>query len=87
MTSGSEPIFKFEITGENPNTFFIKLVNEKAEVLEKEHEKPNATITMSADLFTQLTSGQISAISAFMAGKLKVQGDMQLAMKLQSIFA
>lgn len=34
MTSGSDPIFKFEITGETPNTFYIKLVNGKPEVLE-----------------------------------------------------
>jgi putative sterol carrier protein len=32
-----------------------------------------------------MIDGQLNATSAFMAGKLKIKGDMSLAMKLQSI--
>jgi putative sterol carrier protein len=32
-----------------------------------------------------MLDGKLNATSAFMAGKLKVKGDMSLAMKLQSL--
>ncbi|NLA04878.1 MAG: SCP2 sterol-binding domain-containing protein, partial [Firmicutes bacterium] len=37
------------------------------------------------DDFGSLLDGKLNATSAFMAGKLKVKGDMGLAMKLQSL--
>lgn len=50
-------------------------------------ENPDATITMSADDFKALTSGDLNPMTAFMSGKIKVKGDMGIVMKLQSVFA
>ena len=33
-----------------------------------------------------MTSGKLDGMSAFMSGKLRISGDMGLAMKLQSLF-
>ena len=40
---------------------------------------------MSLDTFEQMRSGEVDGTSAFMQGKLKVSGDMSIAMKLQSV--
>jgi putative sterol carrier protein len=40
------------------------------------------TITMSADDFRELIHGRLQPTSAFMQGKMRVDGDMGLAMKL-----
>ncbi len=40
------------------------------------------TITMSADDFKELIHGRLQPTSAFMQGKMRVDGDMGLAMKL-----
>ncbi|EGC33352.1 hypothetical protein DICPUDRAFT_48962 [Dictyostelium purpureum] len=47
--------------------------------------KPNVTIAVSDDDFTQIMTGKLNAQSAFMKGKLKIQGNMGLATKLGSI--
>ena len=45
-------------------------------------EEPGATIRVDADVYRKLRSGEISAPSAFMEGKIHVDGDLQLAMQL-----
>lgn len=42
-------------------------------------------ITASAETFQGLLAGDLSPTAAFMTGKLKVEGDMGLAMKLGSV--
>lgn len=44
--------------------------------------EPAATIRIDADVYGKLRSGELSPPSAFMEGKIRVDGDMQLAMQL-----
>jgi putative sterol carrier protein len=43
------------------------------------------TITMSKDDFEALTSGELNPTMAYMQGKLKVAGDMTIAMQLSQV--
>ena len=45
----------------------------------------DCTISMSMDDFLGMTRGELDPTTAFMMGKLKVEGDMSVAMKLQSV--
>lgn len=47
----------------------------------------DATISVSFDDFLKLAEGALDPTMAFMQGKLKVAGDMGVAMKLQSLFS
>ena len=47
----------------------------------------DTTIEVSWDDFQSLASGALDGMTAFMTGKLKVEGDMGNAMQLQGIFA
>jgi len=42
---------------------------------------------MSANDFLSMVDGKLNPTAAFMSGKLKLKGDMGLAMKLQSIIS
>jgi putative sterol carrier protein len=49
-------------------------------------DKPSdCTITISLDTFKKMVNGELDGTTAFMQGKLKVAGDMALAMKLGPI--
>lgn len=47
----------------------------------------DATISVDWDDFQKLIAGQLDPTMAFMQGKLKVAGDMSVAMKLQSVLS
>jgi len=41
---------------------------------------------MTAADYVELTSGRLDGTMAFMSGKLRISGDMGLAMQMQSLF-
>lgn len=47
-------------------------------------EEADVTLSADADTFKSILEGETNPTSAFMTGKLKVDGDMGLAMKLAS---
>ena len=51
-------------------------------------DKPaDCTIVISKDDFESMAEGKLDPTMAFMQGKLKITGDMSVAMKLQPILA
>ncbi len=49
------------------------------------NEEADCTITTSASILQELQSGDLNPMMAVMGGKVKISGDMGLAMKVQSI--
>ncbi|MEO7276943.1 MAG: SCP2 sterol-binding domain-containing protein [Sphingomicrobium sp.] len=47
----------------------------------------DTTIRIAWDDWQQLASGELDGMTAFMMGKLKVEGDMSNAMQLQGVLA
>lgn len=47
----------------------------------------DATIKVDWDDFKKISAGDMDATMAFMQGKLKVEGDMSVAMQLQSLMS
>jgi putative sterol carrier protein len=82
---GVTAVYQFDLSGDNGGVFHAAVDDGKANLVEGAHDNPNITITMSAEDFESMLDGKLNATSAFMAGKLKVKGDMSLAMKLQSL--
>lgn len=48
-------------------------------------EDADVTLSADADTFKEILAGETNPTSAFMTGKLKVDGDMGMAMKLASV--
>jgi putative sterol carrier protein len=63
----------------------VAIADGKAVVSEGTYASPDITITMASNDFADMIGGKLDGMTAFMGGKLKVKGDMMLAMQLQSL--
>jgi putative sterol carrier protein len=83
--AGIKAVFQFDISGADPGIYSIAIADGKAAVSEGTSASSNITITMASNDFADMVEGKLDGITAFMGGKLKVKGDMTLAMQLQSL--
>jgi len=83
--AGMNGVFQFDLSGENGGVWHVALADGDGHVAEGPAENPGVTISMAAEDFVALTEGKLDGTMAFMSGKLKVKGDMGLAMKLQTL--
>jgi putative sterol carrier protein len=54
-------------------------------IVSTEGADPDCTMIISVEDFMAMAEGSLDGVAAFMTGKLKVQGEMGLAMKLGAI--
>ena len=82
---GMNATYQFDLTGDDAGQHWVTLADGAASFGQGQAENPNITITMAATDFLDLVAGKLDGTMAFMSGKLKVKGDMGLAMKLQNV--
>lgn len=58
-----------------------------ANKISQEDRDADCTISTSLDTLRKLQSGDLNPMMAVMSGKIKIKGDMSLAMKLQSLLS
>ena len=77
---------QFDLTGDNAGKRFIKIADGKATSGAGEVENPNLTLIADSEDFVKIFTGGLDPTAAFMSGKLKIKGDMGLAIRMQSMF-
>lgn len=80
---GIDAVYQFDIEGSE--THQVRLAGGSAEYRQGEEFDADCILTMTEANFAKLTAGQLNPTTAFMTGKLKVKGDLSLAVRLQSL--
>ncbi len=75
-------IFKFDVAGDDGGIWIVDCREVK---VTKGEGEADVTIALSAEDLVQSSEDPSHAMTAFMMGKIQVEGDMGLAMKLQEI--
>lgn len=78
--NGFDGIAKFEIKDEG-----AIVIDESG--ARASDDAADVTLSASADTFQDILAGNLDATSAFMTGRLKLDGDMGLAMRLGSVLS
>ena len=77
--------YEFNITGDTGGIWTVDLTREPGVVSVGSTGVAKCVVTCAASDFLNITSGKMNPQMAFMSGKLKIKGDMGLAMKLTKI--
>jgi putative sterol carrier protein len=83
QTAGMNTSYLFEIDG--AGTWKVDVADGKVSVSEGAADA-DVTIRTSEETFSAIASGEQNPTTAYMTGKLKVEGDMGAALKLQKLF-
>ena len=83
----TEAMIQFDLSGDQGGKWWVKIHDGKAESGQGDApEPPKLTLLADAMDYVKISLGQMDGTAAFMQGKLKVKGDMGLAIKMPAMF-
>jgi putative sterol carrier protein len=82
---GIDATIQFDLAGDNGGLYWLSIRNGEAKTGEGAADNARMTIKASADDFYSMMNGGLNPMQAFMTGKIKVQGDTSLALKLMPL--
>jgi len=83
---GMDAVLQFMFTGDEAGEWFATIKDDKCTVEKGVHPSPKMTLTADSGDYVRIFTGQLDGMQAFMQGKIKMAGDLNLAMKLMTIF-
>ena len=84
---GLDALIHFKFTGAEPGEWNAAIKDGKVEVTKGEAPRPaNMTLTADPADYVKIFTGELDGMQAFMQGKIKLAGDLNLAMKLMQMF-
>ena len=84
--AGVNATIQYDITGDQGGTWCAAIKDGQCTITSGAASSPAVTLIMSAQDWLDMVGGKLSGQMAFMSGKLKLKGDMGLAMKIGSMF-
>lgn len=85
-TKGIEATYQFDLDG-GESVYQLVLNGADSYSTEGEKETPDCTLQLSSEDFEKMARGNLNGTQAFMSGKLKIKGNMGLALKLQDVLS
>jgi putative sterol carrier protein len=83
---GTCAVTQWDVVGEGGGTWQVTIKDGTCTVKEGTEVKPDVRMEISARDWLQMLGGRHSAQSLFMAGKLSIDGDITLALKMANVF-
>jgi putative sterol carrier protein len=86
VAEGVNAVIQYKLTGDEAGDYIITIHDGKCSVSEGIAPNPVMTLTADGRDFGDVLLGKANGMQYFMLGKLKLAGDLNLAMKLTTFF-
>ena len=83
---GVDAVIQFRFTGAEAGDWNATIKDGKVDVARGTHPSPKMTLTADSSDYIKIITGELDGMQAFMQGKIKLAGDLNLAMKLMQMF-
>lgn len=84
--AGVDTVVQFKFTGSQASDWYVVIKDQKCESTEGLHPNPKMIMTVDSDDYIKISTGELDATMAFMKGKVKVSGDMGVALGMGKYF-
>ncbi len=79
--------YQFNITGEGEGAFYLEIADGNINIEPFEYFDRDVLFTTTADTLIKIGLGEVDAVAAFTSGKLKVEGNFDKALLLNTLSA
>ncbi|OPX03607.1 SCP2 sterol-binding domain-containing protein [Geobacillus proteiniphilus] len=84
---GIVAVYQFNLSGAEAGVYQVVLRPDTGFVVEGEQEPSDCTLSLDSEDFKKMAEGELNGTEAFMSGRLRIDGDMGLALRLQEVLA
>ena len=81
-----DAVYQFDLSGAQGGHYTVTIREGACRVNEGMHDDPHVILTMAGEDCLQVLSGQLSGQAAAMSGRIRITGDIALAMQLKTFF-
>ncbi len=81
-----DAVYQFDLSGPEGGQYVVQIRNRTCTVKEGTHPDPHVTLAMAGEDCIKVLKGQLSGPSIAMSGRLRISGDIGMAMQLKSLF-
>jgi putative sterol carrier protein len=81
-----DAVYQFDLSGLQGGQYVVTIQAGTCHVKEGRHDDPDVTLSMAGEDCLKVLNGQLSGPAAAMSGRIKISGDIGLAMHLKALF-
>jgi putative sterol carrier protein len=81
-----DAVYQFDLSGAQGGQYILTIREGACRVSEGIHEDPHVVLSMAGEDCIKVLTGQLSGTAVAMSGRLKISGDIGLAMQLKALF-
>jgi len=83
---GVTAVYQFDLSGEHGGQYQLHIADRSCRVAPGVHPAPDITLSMAGEDCLAVLEGRLNGVSAYLSGRLRIDGDLGLAMRLASFF-
>lgn len=81
-----DAVYQFDLSGAQGGQYILTIREGVCQVIEGRHGNPHVVLSMAGEDCIKVLKGQLSGPAIAMSGRLKISGDIGLAMQLRALF-
>jgi putative sterol carrier protein len=81
-----DAVYQFDLSGTQGGQYYMQISDSTCRVTRGSHPEPHVTLSLSGEDCVRVLSGQVKGAVVAMSGRLRISGDMGLALQLGSLF-
>jgi len=79
-------VYQFDLSGAQGGQYIVTIREGACQVKEGRHEDPHVILSMAGEDCVKVLNGELSGPAAAMSGRIRINGDIGLAMQLRMLF-